>query len=143
MPRDRYRQSYETAAIEVTFEPKLCIHAARCVAGLPAVFRPDERRWIQLEHGDTDEIAEVVLRCPTGALAFHRLDGGPQEEPDPRTTVEPRPNGPLFVRGDIDVVDTEGNLSRHATRVAFCRCGGSENKPFCDGTHRRIGFRAP
>ena len=63
-----------------------------------------------------------------------------QEEGDEVTTIEPRPNGPLFVRGRVKIVDAEGRLIREDTRVALCRCGGSKNKPFCDGTHRRIGF---
>ena len=143
MPRDSHKQTYKTDAIEVTFEPKICIHAARCVMGLPNVFRPEERPWVHLQNATTDEIAEVVMTCPTGALEFHRLDGGPQEEPDAQPTIEPRPNGPLFVRGDLDIIDASGTVVRHVTRAALCRCGGSENKPFCDGTHRRIGFRAP
>jgi CDGSH-type Zn-finger protein len=50
------------------------------------------------------------------------------------------PNGPLFLRGQLRIVDGTG-VVREATRVALCRCGGSGNKPFCDGTHREIGFR--
>ena len=50
-------------------------------------------------------------------------------------------DGPLFVRGDITVTDEAGAIVRHDTRMALCRCGGSANKPFCDDTHRRIGFR--
>ena len=64
-----------------------------------------------------------------------------QEEPADETTIEPRTNGPLFVRGRVRIVDPDGTLLREDTRVALCRCGGSQNKPFCDGTHRRIGFR--
>ena len=78
--------------------------------------------------------------CPTGALHFRRLDGGEQEAPQAKTTVEPRPNGPLFVRGWVRIVDDEGRLIREDTRLALCRCGASANKPFCDGSHRRIGF---
>jgi CDGSH-type Zn-finger protein len=57
-------------------------------------------------------------------------------------TVEPRPNGPLFMRGRLKVVDADGQLIREGTRLALCRCGASENKPFCDGSHRRIDFTA-
>jgi CDGSH-type Zn-finger protein len=64
----------------------------------------------------------------------------PQEEPQPATTVEPRQNGPLFVRGRLRIVDEDGRLIREETRAALCRCGASGNKPFCDGSHRRIGF---
>jgi hypothetical protein len=87
-----------------------------------------------------DPIAATIETCPTGALHYRRLDGGPQEEPQPGATVEPRPNGPLFVRGLVRIVDEGGQLIREDTRLALCRCGASENKPFCDGSHRRIGF---
>ena len=53
-----------------------------------------------------------------------------------------RPNGPLFIRGKVRIEDASGHLVREDTRVALCRCGGSDNKPFCDGTHRKIGFRS-
>ncbi len=89
---------------------------------------------------DADRIAETILTCPTGALHFRRLDGGAQEEPNEPTTIDPRPNGPLLVRGRVRIVDKDSNLLREDTRAALCRCGASGNKPFCDGTHRTIGF---
>src|SRR6185503_6640386 len=96
--------------------------------------------WVEVDAADADDIAATVLTCPTGALHYRRLDGGAQEEPEDEVTIEPRPNGPLFVRGGVRVRDGEGNVISEDTRVALCRCGASENKPFCDGSHRRIGF---
>jgi uncharacterized Fe-S cluster protein YjdI len=133
-------RTYEGEAIEVHWEPRLCIHVRNCVRALPQVFKPDERPWITVDAAGADDVAATVAACPTGALHFRRLDGGPQEEPPEETTVDPRPNGPLFVRGRIRIVGDDGELIREDTRVALCRCGGSANKPFCDGTHRRIGF---
>jgi len=46
------------------------------------------------------------------------------------------------VRGDLQMTDTQQNVTRAATRMALCRCGQSSNKPFCDATHRAIGFQA-
>jgi uncharacterized Fe-S cluster protein YjdI len=134
------RRVYANDAIEVHWEPKLCIHVKNCVNGLGRVFDPERRPWVDVDAADADAIATTILTCPTGALHFRRIDGGSQEEPEPETTVEPRPNGPLFVRGRVHIVDDDGRLIREDTRVALCRCGGSANKPFCDGTHRRIGF---
>ncbi len=57
-------------------------------------------------------------------------------------TIAPQPNGPLLVRGGFALVDPEGARHDHAEPVALCRCGGSQNKPFCDGTHKRISFQA-
>jgi len=131
---------YEDERIQVLWEPKLCIHVKSCVQRLPEVFDAESRPWIHVEAAEAERIAETVAACPTGALHFHRLDGGPQEEAADEIVVEPRPNGPLFLRGRIRIEDPEGNLIREDTRVALCRCGGSANKPFCDGTHRRNGF---
>ena len=132
---------YGNAAIEVSWEPKLCIHTGNCTRGLPQVFDSSARPWINVDAAEADLVAAAVLTCPTGALRFRRLDGGPQEEADPDTTVDPRPNGPLFIRGRVRVFDGSGHLIREDTRLALCRCGASENKPFCDGSHRRIGFQ--
>ncbi len=60
-----------------------------------------------------------------------------------RTTITALDNGPFLVRGAVSVTDAEGNEFRaERATVALCRCGGSETKPFCEGTHSRLGFRA-
>jgi uncharacterized Fe-S cluster protein YjdI len=133
---------YANDKIEVTWEPKLCIHVRSCVGRLNSVFNAEARPWVNVDAADPDAIAETVATCPTGALHFRRLDGGEQEKASEQTTIDPRPNGPLFLRGRIRVLDGDGSVVREDTRIALCRCGGSSNKPFCDGTHRRIGFRS-
>ena len=135
------RRVYANKAIEVLWEPKLCIHTGRCTRLLPGVFDAARRPWVNVDAADGDSIAATVITCPTGALHYRRLDGGTQEEPADEVTIDPRPNGPLFVRGSVRVRDGEGNVIREDTRVALCRCGASENKPFCDGSHRRVGFQ--
>ena len=59
------------------------------------------------------------------------------------TTITVRNNGPYLVSGQIRIVDANGNeIPVDRETVALCRCGGSTKKPFCDGTHSRIGFQA-
>ena len=116
--------------------------AAECVLGLPTVFDPDRRPWIEPEQAAADAIAGVVAKCPTGALHFERLDDGPQEPQTEEITINPRLNGPLYVRGHVRIVGPGGALIREDTRMALCRCGASTEKPFCDGTHSKIGFKA-
>ncbi|HXH81443.1 MAG TPA: CDGSH iron-sulfur domain-containing protein [Candidatus Tectomicrobia bacterium] len=55
-----------------------------------------------------------------------------------------RPNGPYLVEGDIELVDPQGQRvdTSNQPRIALCRCGASVRKPFCDGTHSKIGFQA-
>src|SRR4051812_49797774 len=57
-------------------------------------------------------------------------------------TIEARPNGPYVVTGTIELRDTSGAVLPTQARVVFCRCGASTKKPFCDGTHSKIGFQA-
>ena len=71
----RRLQTYDAAGITVTYDPDLCIHAAECVRGLPAVFDPNEKRWIRPERATPDEVERAVARCPTGALRAVRPDG--------------------------------------------------------------------
>jgi len=126
--------------IVVYWEPKMCNHTGNCFRGLPGVFQPQHRPWVLVNAESADKIAAAVITCPTGALHFDRFDAGPQEPQPEETTIDARPNGPLHVRGRVRIVGPGGQLIREDTRVALCRCGVSENKPFCDGSHRRIGF---
>src|SRR2546421_10617111 len=91
---DTAARVYATDRIEVTWEPSLCIHAAECIRGAPAVFDPQRRPWIVPENVSPDRIGDVISRCPTGALHFRRLDGGPAELVSETTTATALPNGP-------------------------------------------------
>jgi len=65
-------------------------------------------------------------------------------EPAPATKITPYQDGPYLVRGPFTLVDQEGNEIEVRRRVvALCRCGRSQMRPFCDGTHKAIGFQAP
>ncbi|HEY4693500.1 MAG TPA: (4Fe-4S)-binding protein [Bellilinea sp.] len=144
-PEERKRPDvervYQNDQIAVYWEPKLCIHVGNCYHGLPQVFNPTARPWVDVNAQTADRIARVVMTCPTGALHFERLDGAEQESGPSETIIDARPNGPLFIRGQLKIVEVGGHVLREDTRVALCRCGHSENKPFCDGTHRKIGFK--
>ena len=56
--------------------------------------------------------------------------------------IDPQVNGPLKVRGNLEIVSGTGRVVARVTSAALCRCGGSASKPFCDGTHAEIGFRS-
>jgi len=141
-PPSATERVYRNEQIAIIWNPRLCIHSQNCVNGLPQVFQRDQRPWIKVNGATASEIAEVVTRCPSGALRFQRLDGGEQEQAPEQTIISPQPDGPLYVRGQFRVVASDGTVIREATRVALCRCGQSSNKPFCDGTHETIGFKA-
>lgn len=133
------RHTYGGSSIELSFDVALCIHATECVLGLPAVFDRDRRPWIRPDSATPEQVSLVVERCPTGALLYRRLDGQPDEQTRQVTVVTSVENGPLAVRGDLVVRRADGWFER-LPRAAFCRCGHSKNKPFCDGSHRESGF---
>jgi CDGSH-type Zn-finger protein/uncharacterized Fe-S cluster protein YjdI len=131
---------YDAKDITISYDVNRCIHAEECVRGLPRVFDPGRRVWVDATQAHAAEIANIVQRCPTGALHFRRTDGG-VEEPTPRSNeVRITPDGPLYFRGNLEIHTPAAMLKE--TRAALCRCGASRNKPFCDNSHADIAFRA-
>ena len=133
---------YRDERIAVYWSPQYCMHSAVCLNAEPDVFDARRRPWIVLDGADADRVAATVMRCPSGALTFKRIDGGEQEEAVEDPVVVAVRNGPLFMLGKLTVRNATGEVIRESTRTALCRCGASNNKPFCDGTHRAIGFEA-
>jgi len=139
-PKFRSRD-YTGKDINVSYDIRRCIHAAECVRGLPDVFNTRKRPWIAVDNADADRVAEVVLRCPSGALHFERQDSGADEPIPTETSIMPVKDGPLYIRGDLTITTSDGEVFKE-TRMSLCRCGASKNKPFCDNSHRVIGFKA-
>tara|TARA_R110002124_G_scaffold208776_2_gene375088 strand:+ start:1336 stop:1995 length:660 start_codon:yes stop_codon:yes gene_type:complete len=135
--------SYENKELEVTWDLKRCIHAKECVHGLPHVFDPDKKPWIDLDQeSDSEKIVETIQRCPTGALQYHFKHKENPETPPPTNTLTINADGPLYAHGNIVIQDAEGNEILRETRLAFCRCGKSSNKPLCDNSHIKAEFKA-
>ena len=130
---------YEGRGGIVTYDAKRCIHAAECVHGLPAVFDPNAKPWINPDGADAAALAAAVARCPSGALTIERPAGHIGSTPA-NNTATPTANGPMYLHGDIAVVSADGVLQTE-TRMALCRCGASGNKPYCDGSHTAAAFR--
>jgi uncharacterized Fe-S cluster protein YjdI len=138
--RDRRTKEYATDEIVVEWEPRLCFHSRNCVTSLPEVFDESRRPWIDVDAATADEIEAAVARCPSGALRARRPGDAAVTRLRPSQLCASK-DGPLLVSGGVRVVDSEGNLLYEGERAALCRCGGSANKPFCDGTHKTNDFR--
>lgn len=132
--------TYESENITVHFDAKRCIHAAQCVGGLPAVFDPNARPWVNANAAPTDAIVRVIERCPSGALGYTRKDGGPAETAAAINTITVTANGPLHLRGALEISPGQG-AAQTERRAALCRCGASQNKPYCDNSHVGAGFQ--
>jgi uncharacterized Fe-S cluster protein YjdI/CDGSH-type Zn-finger protein len=136
------RKVYRGPDIEVSFDLDICIHVGECLRGDRRVFDLKRRPWVLPANSDADSVAGVVQRCPSGALLYRRMDGGPQEEHEGLSTVTPMRNGPLLVVGKVEVRREDGTTET-LPRATLCRCGLSNHKPFCDNQHIAAGFRAP
>ena len=102
--------------------------------------------WSLLRRADDPEIRKVikeqVKNCPSGRLALLDKEGNllePAYEPETVIVEDPHEemDGPIWVRGGIPVQSSDGTMYEVRNRVALCRCGKSQNKPFCDGSHCR------
>jgi uncharacterized Fe-S cluster protein YjdI len=127
-------KAYSSSDITVFFDSSRCIHAAECVRGLPEVFDVKARPWIRPNHASSEELMEVISRCPSGALHYENPNGL-AEIPSTPTTFRPMPDGQLEVCGDLEFTNANGELTRE-TRATLCTCGRSNNKPFCDNSHQ-------
>lgn len=137
-------KKYSNGEITVVWKPGTCIHSEKCWRGLAGVFNPKGKPWINLEGATTDEIIAQVDQCPSGALSWYRNEEG--DKPTEKTSsageisVDIVPNGPIRIHGDFPLNHSDGTTEPRAKITALCRCGESKNKPFCDGTHKQIGF---
>jgi uncharacterized Fe-S cluster protein YjdI len=123
-------KAYQGNGVVVYFDATRCRHFGECLRGLPTVFNASEKPWIRPDQDDADAVAEVVGRCPSGALHYV-IPGGPGEVGVSPTQLQPLAGGPVLVRGDLVLETTAGPVRE--TRMALCACGRSTNSPFCDG----------
>jgi uncharacterized Fe-S cluster protein YjdI len=147
---DKHDRKYTNGEITVFWKPGKCIHATTCYRELLEVFNPRKRPWVNMDGAPSEEIIRVVKMCPTQALSYaYNKDPGQGEEsemmtvPDPQKMPEIRvvEDGPVVLHGEFKITDTEGNELRSMKIQSLCRCGASHNMPFCDGTHRKTGFK--
>lgn len=129
---------YTNGALTVLWQPEKCIHSGYCVRGLPAVFNGEKQPWITMTGASATEIIAQVEACPSHALAIEQ----PVVAESPTTnTASVLAGGPLLVTGRLTLTKADGSTEQREGTTAFCRCGASANKPFCDGSHQRIGFK--
>lgn len=131
---------YKGKEATVSWNGNLCIHFGECGRAEGDLFVGSHKPWCDPDLSPHDEIREVICRCPTGALSVEFSDGSQSETAAAQNTVQDSYNGPLFVKGDLDIEGAPADVPGLKFRAALCRCGASENKPFCDGSHKKVGF---
>ena len=137
---EKSRHSYRGAAVEVTWDQRLCIHVGECTRARGAIFVSGRKPWCDPDVAEAAEVAEVVERCPSGALTY-RSDGLPAEAPPSDNTIVVANNGPLSAHGDLHIDGAPDDMPGVRLRATLCRCGQSANKPFCDNSHETSEFR--
>jgi uncharacterized Fe-S cluster protein YjdI len=158
-PRNR---QYSNGEITVFWKPAKCVHATTCFRELIEVFNPGRRPWVNMNGASTKKIIEVVNKCPTQALEWKNnkdmnedelsmnFEQGEEVTPETVTNSENKiragkitimKDGPIVVEGEFTVIGKEGQELKSMRMTSFCRCGASKSMPYCDGTHRKIGFR--
>jgi CDGSH-type Zn-finger protein len=114
--------------VTIRDDRSICVHAAFCTNKVTSV-------WKMVRAGiDDGEITSIIDRCPSGALTY-------ASEPLLPESVAVIADGPLWVTGGVAITLPDGSELEPRNRVTLCRCGASNTKPLCDGTHREVQFR--
>lgn len=154
MDKSTITKKYSNGEVTIIWKPGQCTHSTICWkqnTGLPAVFDPQLRPWIKPEASDTIKIIEQVKKCPSGALTYIMNDAINEVEPistpdnqesKSATKIELIENGPYLISGVFEIMDYDGTIKTKENSCSLCRCGGSKNKPFCDGSHAQSGFNS-
>ena len=133
--------SYVGKRITIHDNRSICAHSGRCSDGLANVFKYKSEPWIDPDGAGVEAIIKTIRSCPSGALSY-TLDGleAPDQGLSPSITLTR--DGPYAVVGQVKLSGQSCEQGAATEHYTLCRCGGSKNKPFCDGSHWRLGFKA-
>lgn len=132
------KEVVSSADVTIEFEGTRCIHSRSCVLDRPDVFVPNvQGAWIHPERASAEQVLEIAHNCPSGAIQVKAPDGGALEHAPVVNTVRVRENGPLAFHAPLQVAGQPDGY-----RATLCRCGASQHKPYCDGSHAGAGFQA-
>lgn len=132
--------NYEGKEVTIHDNRGVCSHAGYCTDNLPTVFIMGKEPWIDPNGASAEDIARVIKMCPSGALSYTK-DGVLYKDQDREPAITLSKNGPHRVVGGPELKDVNDSTPESKEHYTLCRCGGSKNKPFCDGTHWYINFR--
>jgi len=139
-PTAARRRTYEGNGVALSDDKSLCWHAGFCV-------REHGHAWDLVATASSpeqvQEVKGMIQACPSSRLQFHEPAGSEPIEPELPSRIAILDDGPLYVQGGIPVEGADGESYETLNRISLCRCGASRNKPYCDNTHAKIGFRDP
>ncbi|HEY6424287.1 MAG TPA: ferritin-like domain-containing protein [Pseudonocardiaceae bacterium] len=141
------RDTYPGVAVTVLDNRGICAHSGLCTDGLATVFHAGTEPFVTPSGGRADEIIAAVRACPSGALSY-ALDGREAREQVREPAIEVSKNGPYRISGGLPLTDGDGHpeprvAGASTEQYSLCRCGHSQNKPFCSGMHWYVNFADP
>ena len=122
-------KEYSNGEVTIAWEPSKCIHSMVCISGLPMVFKPKEKPWVQPEKATSEELVQRVTKCPSGALSIRYNQNVKVSDMSNEISGEVIPNGPLMIYGEFEIKLKDGSTKECQKSTAICRCGHSSNKP--------------
>ena len=128
------REDYAGDEVTIHDNRGICAHAARCTDGLKSVFRLGTEPWLDPHGADKEAIIAQINQCPSGALSYS-VDGVEHRDREGDPMILVAPNGPYAIFGGADLQDVEWGEGASREHFDLCRCGQSQNKPFCSGAH--------
>jgi len=134
------RDNYVGERITIHDNRGICQHSGICTEKLAPVFRLRQEPFVDPHGTEAEAIIETVRKCPSGALSY-TVGGIENRDQDREPTITVSKDGPYRVTGRIALKDAAWAEGASTEHYALCRCGGSKNKPFCDGTHWTIKFK--
>jgi uncharacterized Fe-S cluster protein YjdI len=140
MAENELVKRYKKDGLTILWKPAKCIHSEICVKTLPGVYRPGEKPWIQPESASVEALKAQIDRCPSAALTYELQGQKTTELNMKHTEMQIIKGGPLMVKGPVTLEGADGTIENLEGTSAFCRCGASGKKPFCDGSHRKVTF---
>ena len=140
-PISHRRKAYQGNEITVYDDRSICSHSGVCTDNLAAVFRLAAEPFVHVSGASAKAIIEVIKRCPSGALSYGLGTSAEAVEEGRSPTITATKDGPLAVAGRVELVSEDGTTHETRARYTLCRCGGSKNKPYCDGSHWQLDFK--
>jgi hypothetical protein len=132
--------------------PSLALLDVESLCAFARFCDPNGQVWSEVAGTADSEVRAMFIRqvqnCPSGRLVVWDKNTGTAPEPESAPSIglieDPAEacSGPIWLRGGIALIAADGEEYEARDRVTLCRCGESNNKPFCDGTHAAIKFRA-
>lgn len=132
---------FQGEKMDVSWDERLCIHIAECGQAKGELFVGGRKPWCVPDNSESNEVEDIVKRCPSGALSYQYKNGTSETLSAKENKVTAIYNGPLYIEGDLEIDGAKDDMSSVKFRAALCRCGASKNKPFCDNSHIDIKFK--